>query len=393
MAVDDYDFAPLYPAETEAAIRARWDGWANEGITVADAERWTDVREGGYFQLSTQPGVREAARTYDLIGTEVVAAAHPLWAWESYLDDHAEVQNVVRLPATYATGDAVFAGANGTVIPIGTGVGVAPADPDADAPEFETTGAGTIAGGTVTVPIRAQLPGAQGNVAALSITAVLTPIPGVTVSNPAQTAGGADTETDDALRSRLLEVYGGESGGWNVRLYKIASRAFSAAIGRVTVIPLWNGPNTVKVVITDAAGQPLDAGTVTGLQNFLDPVAGQGHGEVTIGATVTVVTATALNIAVVAPVELEAGYSLDGFGGTVALRQALTDAIEAYVESVESGGEVVRQQVIGRIATVQGVHDVGAVTLNGSAANVAIPADPARVPVLSPAPVFSEVVL
>ncbi|HEX7088721.1 MAG TPA: baseplate J/gp47 family protein [Longimicrobiales bacterium] len=385
MALDTYDFEPLFPEETEAAIRARWNEWANEGLTPDQVDQWTDTREGSFFQVVTEPGVRESARSYQRMD-EVVAAAHPLWAWESYLDDHAEVQDVQRLPAEYASGVVTFSGPVGTVIPSGTPVGVEPPTPDADAPEYEVTVGGVVgAGGTVDLPIRATEPGSAGNVAPLAITALLSQdagLAGVSVVNADQTIGGEDTETDEALRERLLEVYGGEPGGWNVRLYKIVSRAYSAAIGRVTVVPLWDGPNTVKVIITDRAGQPLPAELVTGLQNFLDPVAGKGHGQVTIGAQVTVETAAALNIVVAGTVEFEAGYSWDGYGGTVALGDAITDAVEAYVESVESGGEVVIKQVEGRVTSIPGVHDLSGLTLNGAAVNVPVPANPARVPVL-----------
>lgn len=385
MALDDYDFSPLFPEETEAAIRARWDAWANEGITEDQAEAWTDTREGSFFQVCTEPGVREGARSYQRMD-EVVMAAHPLWAWESYLDDHAEVQNVQRLAAEYASGVVTFSGPNGTVIAAGVGVGVEPATPDSPAPEYEVTVGGTIVGPSVDLEVRATEAGGAGNVGPGAVTALLTQdaaLAGVTVENADAMTGGADTETDEALRARLLEVYGGEQGGWNVRLYKIASRAFSAAIGRVTVIPLWDGANTVKVVITDAAGQPLPNDIVDGLQAFLDPIPGMGHGEVTIGAQVTVVTATALAIAVAGTVEFEPGYSWDGFGGTVALGDPIEESIEAYVESVESGGEVVVKRVEGRVTVVTGVHDVSDLTLNGVAANVAIPADPARVPTLT----------
>lgn len=51
------------------------------------------------------------------------------------------------------------------------------------------------------------------------------------------------------------------------------------------------------------------------------------------------------------------------------------------MESQPSGGEVVRAQVQARLARVVGVHDVGNVLINGGG-NVAIPSNPARVPVV-----------
>ena len=100
---------------------------------------------------------------------------------------------------------------------------------------------------------------------------------------------------------------------------------------------------------------------------------GRGGGKAPIGHVVVIKTATALLVDVTATVEVEEGYSLDGFGGTIALQAAIEASLREYVDRVEPGGEIVRAQIIGRIAAVEGVHDVGSVTLNGISANLAVP--------------------
>lgn len=494
MAEEFIDFLPLYADQTEAVIRARWDAWANEGLTVDQVSEWTDTRQGSFFYIATQPGVREAARIYDLMGSEVPAASNPLWAWEQYLDDHAAVVDVDRTGSTVAEGDVVFTGVAGTIIPAGFTVTVTPAADTEEPPEFATILAGTIpaaaaapaglsatvqTGGTLTFSttyryvvtalddagetiasaevngviaasgllrqilldwadtpsavsynvyrktgatgppydflvnvsastftdtgaiatngaihppvanttglklkrhVVATEAGIKANVGAGAVNAFSTPpADGLTVTNPSAMAGGAETQTDDALRDRVLDAYVGRGAG-NVKDYERWGLE-EPGVGRVVVLPLWSGAGTVKVVIMTAAGGAVSSTIIASLQARLDPVAGLGHGLAPIGAVVTVDTATALNITVDAPLEPEPGYSLDGFGGTIAIAQRIKDAVEKYVESVGPGGEVVRAQVAGRIANVVGVHDVDLanVKLNTLAANVAIPAAPPRI--------------
>jgi uncharacterized phage protein gp47/JayE len=381
---DLLDFLPLFPDDDEEAIWARMRAWANEGLDpVADAEQWVDTREGSHWQVNLAPAVRELARLYDLAGTEVPAAGFPVWAWGDYLDDHAEVQDIFRLEATPAAGWALFTGAEGEVIAAGTVVGVEPTDPDEEAPEFEVTVGRTIdAGGVILLPIRARVAGEAGNVGATAITVPSTPSPGVTVTNAEATTGGTEPESDEALRERVLGAYTGQGAG-NRRDYQRWAGAW-AGVGRVTVIPLWNGPGTVKVIVTTASGDPLTPEAVAAIQADLDPNPGMADGQAPVGAHVTVTTAIARAIDIGATIEFESGFSLDGFGGTVALRADLLARLGEYVERVESGGEVVVSQLAGLIATTPGVHDAAVTSLEGITppVNLAISADPAEAPQL-----------
>jgi uncharacterized phage protein gp47/JayE len=383
---DSLEFLPLFPEETEAAILERMEAWANEGLDPAvDVDQWVDTREGSHWSTAVTPCAREIARVYDRMGTEVPMSAMVIWAWGAYLDDLAQVWQIERLAATPAEGVVRFVGPVGTVIGAGTVVGVPPAGPDEDAPSFEVVVGGTIPGssgeGELELQVRALEAGKEGNVAAGAITAPQTPLPGVAFANEAATEGGTDVETDEALAKRLLEQFAGKGGG-TVRDYRVWAKERSG-VGEVTVVPAWEGPNTVLVIVTDSTGNPTSAETVTLLQNELDPVAGKGSGKAPVGAAVTVQTAAVLNVTIDVTLDFEDGYSLDGFGGTIAREAQIKQAVETYIETVRSGDELVRSQVTGRIAVVPGVHDVGKVKINGSEANLAIPAAPPKVPKLT----------
>jgi len=373
-----YDFLPLFPEETEEAVRARWRAWANEGLTPENVEEWTDVREGSFWYIATAPGIQEAARIYDLMGTEFPAAGFPVWAWGDYLDDHGATVRLERLAAVAAEGEVTFSGTDGIIIGAGTVVAVEPTTAEEEPREYEVQTGGTIAGGEITLPVTATTPGSGGNAAAGAVTLPVSALPGVTsISNADPIVGGTDPETDEALRERLLAAYEGRGPGTQ-RDYEVWARAYGG-VGRATVVPLWNGPGTVLVIALTADGDPVSATVVDGLQGLLDPVAGTGAGDAPVGPTVTVTTAVAVNVDVDATVELEGGYSLDGAGGTVDLTAAITAAVRPYLEGVQPGSEIVLAQVAARIITVPGVHDVGGVELDGSPANLTLTSDPAQV--------------
>lgn len=378
------DFLGLYVDQTEDVILSRLIDWANEGLDpTIDAGAWVDTREGGHWRTCIMPVVREFARLYDLAGSEVPMSGIVLWSWGTYLDDLAAVWDVARFAATPATGSLVFSGPNGTVISAGVTVSAAPSTPDDPVAEFTVIADVTIAAGTADASIQAREPGIAGNVGADAITAPVTPLPGgVTFTNPDPTTGGTDPESDDHLRGRLLAATAGKGPG-AVRDY-IRWATDWGGVGSVKVVPLWDGPGTVMVMVADPNGLPVATGIVTSLQNDLDPVAGKGEGTAPVGATVTVDTSTVLNITLAGHLDYELGYSWDGFGNTVAVGPDAQAAIVAYLLTIPPGGEVVLSQVQGLLATTRGVHDVTGLTLNGAAANVAVGLSPPQTPQLVP---------
>jgi uncharacterized phage protein gp47/JayE len=383
VAIDDQTIlgvTPLFPNETEDVIAARYEQWANEGLSPEDADEWTDVRAGSYWHLTTRQCIRQDARIYDVMGTDFVAACFPLWSWGEYLDDIAGGQKIFRNAATPAKGIVTFTGIPGTEIEPGTTVAVEGPAEQVEGKEYEVTEGGEIPeGGSISLHVEALQAGAVGDAPAAAVTLLQSELGGVeAVTNEEPIVGGSDPEDDESLRERLIEARDGEGPG-NQRDYRIWSRAFSAEIGRVVVIPLWNGPGTVLVIVLTATGDPVSAETVDALQNFLDPVAGLGEGEAPVGPTVTVATAEVLEVDISALVEFEAGYSLDGAGGTIALREAIETAIAVPVEASQPGSEVVLQSIVAAVMSIGGVHDVGEVELNGKAENIALSADPAEV--------------
>ena len=225
---------------------------------------------------------------------------------------------------------------------------------------------------TNTVGIEAAEAGSAGNVAAQAISQLVTPIEGIaSVSNAEATSGGADVETDELLSERVVLEFSTRPGAGTVNDYERWARGY-APIGYATVTPLWAGPGTVRLMVTDQSNSPVAVSVVAGLQNLLDPTPGMGMGQAPIGAIVTVATPSTLAVTPVATLTLLAGYSLDGTSGTIAVRSNIESAIKGYIDKLPPGDDVIWHNVRAQFFKVPGVLDVPSLTLNGTSANLTI---------------------
>lgn len=376
---DVADFTPIFQ-ETVDRIRTRVDADANAGLLPSDPA-FLDTTPGGFYFDTTGALILEIDRMWDSFGSEMVAAMFPAYAWGTYLDEHGITVGLIRKDAAPAAGTVTFTGTAGTFIATGTQVATPQPDPDSPPVVYATTGPATIpGGGSIAVAVQAVVAGTAGNQPAASVTVLLSPVAGITaVANAAAMSGGADVEADEAFRDRILLAYQGALGSGTVADYQSWALA-EPGVGHVKVQPLWNGAGTVRVIVTDANNQPVPGAVVTSLQAKLDPVAGQGAGLAPIGATVTVTTPTTVTANVSATITPKAGYSLDGAGGTIAMRSDLTSSVTAYLRSLLPGESVILLHVSASLFEVEGVLDASAVQINGAAANLSIGATQVAVP-------------
>lgn len=238
---------------------------------------------------------------------------------------------------------------------------------DADRAPSETN----TTGGRRTLRIVANDTGTESNVGAGAVTVLLAGVSGVdSVTNAAPITGGSDIESDSALRDRLLlEFRPGGSG--TVNDYERWALA-NEQVGRATVVPIWDGPGTVKVIIMTADGYPASPVVVSEVQATLDPLPGQGGGLAPIGATVTVTTPDLLAVSVGASVIFESGYSLDGTNGTIATRDEIEARLYDYVDKLNPESNVILNHVEAQFFKVTGVFNVEDVTINGNAEDLAV---------------------
>ncbi|MEJ0020739.1 MAG: baseplate J/gp47 family protein [Acetobacteraceae bacterium] len=201
----------------------------------------------------------------------------PDMAESDYLARWATIFAVPKKPAAAATGAAVFSGGSGD-LPIPSALPLLAPD---GVTQLATTSSGVIptGGGSITLPIAAPQPGAAANLATGAILTLGQAIAGVSptaiVADPG-TTGGADDESDDAWRARvLLRVRTPPQGGASVDY--LAWALAQPGVTRAWVFPLNRGAGTVDVAFVmdgrpNIIPQPADVVAVQSAIDRLRPV-------------------------------------------------------------------------------------------------------------------------
>lgn len=193
----------------------------------------------------------------------------PDTAETTYLDRHASLWLAVpRKAASYAVGTAQFSGSDGITIPAGTVL------IRADGVEYETDADVTIAAGVANAAITALEAGQNGNAAASIPLALSSPIAGVNSSvvvTALALTGGADQESDDDLRARVIgriqnPPHGGSKSDYETWALEVPG------VTRAWVYDQELGPGTVtlRFVRDDDASLIPDAAEVLAVQTYID---------------------------------------------------------------------------------------------------------------------------
>lgn len=186
-----------------------------------------------------------------------------------HLDRWASIWGVTRKAASPAAGSVTFTGTTGVTIPAGTLL------QRVDGQQFKTTADATLAAGTVNASVVALTSGAASNTAAATAINLVSPVAGVnsagSVAAPGL-SGGADAETDSALRGRLLSrIQSPPKGGAQDDYVSWALEM--SGVTRAWVYPAELGPGTVTVRFVrdnDAGSIIPDASEVAAVQAHLD---------------------------------------------------------------------------------------------------------------------------
>lgn len=316
-----------------------------------------DKREGSVIYDALAPAAVELMHIYIELDANLQLAYAGTSSGE-YLERRTAEMAVERQSATKARRKGLFYGSNNTLldIPIGSRFSV------------ETLNYMTLSKKTTGEYImECETPGTIGN-RPMGNMLPIDYIPGLVRAELIDViVEGQDEETDERLLERYqLRVRKPATSG---NVYQYQQWALEVpGVGGSKVFPLWNGPGTVKVVIVDTDKRPAGAALVTEIAQYIETVR-------PIGAAVTVVSAVGKTINVTANVVLAAGYSLQS------VVNGFTKAVSDYLKSVAFAMSYVSQAKIGTILLgVSGVLDYSNLTLNGSAANIALAAE--EIPIL-----------
>ncbi|ROH88673.1 baseplate J/gp47 family protein [Stagnimonas aquatica] len=238
------------------------------------------------------------------------------------LEGWASIWGVTRKQPTGASGTATATGASGVLIPAGTRLQSA-----AGAVYSVDVDVSTVAGAAV-LQLTAVEVGSLGNQPAGAVlTWVNTPtgLASTATVDADGLAGGANLESDDGLRARLLARIQAPGHGGNAADY-LNWALEVPAITRAWVFPLYDGPGTVRLYVANDAytGAELAAGgDVTAAQAYIDALK-------PVTADVEVVAPTA------APIDLTLSITPD----TAETRAAVEAALQELLlrEPVPEGG-------------------------------------------------------
>jgi len=170
---------------------------------------------------------------------------------------------------------------------------------------------------------------------------------------------GEDEETDEDLRSRFYNRVKFPATSGNANHYKLWALEV-AGVGDVKVLPLWNGPGTVKVVVVNSNKQPASEDVVNAVVQHIEE-------NRPIGAQVTVQSAQPLTINISANIVRDANYTLEQ------VKTNVSNKITEYLKNIAFRQNFVSYAAIGSLMLDNtGVLDYSNLTVNGGTTNIVI---------------------
>ncbi|NLF35065.1 MAG: baseplate J/gp47 family protein [Clostridiales bacterium] len=290
-------------------------------------------------------------------GDWVLRQCFPQTAEGDYLDRHAALRALTRREAAKAQGVIRFSvgEAMSADRPIQAGVVCM----TAGLVRFETTQEAVLKAGELwtDVPARAVEAGSAGNVAAETVRFLSVAPVGVSAcTNPAGFAGGADQESDEALRQRVLESFKRLPNGANAAFYEQGALSFEG-VAAAKALARNRGTGTVDVVVSTATGLP-SAELLAALTAYLGE-----RREIAVDVGVLAPAPVAIDVTVgVAP---QPGVDSAG------VLDAAEHALRGYFDGTLLGQDILRARLGAVIFSVGGVENY---TITAPAQDVAISA-------------------
>ena len=327
-----------------------------------------DKSQGQHPYNYTRPTAMIASELCQQTLPEIIKLIFPMYAYGEWLDYHAQMRGISRRPATASSGTLQLTVTKNTNIPAGSQFSTASVDGQPSV-VFETTqGKFNLPEGTTEIPVKCTQTGTVGNVIAGTVIFKLSQISGVTaVTNQEAITGGTEEEDDDSLRARIVWLDQSQSVSYvgSVADYKRWSSEVPG-VGGVTVIPAQDDSGLVTLVITDSNGDPANEEIC---QNVYDYIMSPADPELRLTAPnvkLSVIPPTITELFISATVEVGTGSSLD------AIKTAFIEAVQAYLDTARSDGEVRYTQIGKILAGISGVYDYDALTLNSGTTNISI---------------------
>lgn len=238
-----------------------------------------------------------------------------------YLERWGTIWGVLRRAAAPADGQVTMTTAVGSVIPAGTLLKAFDGQEYATASEVTATGTSTV------VNVTAVVAGAAGNRTTVQTLNLVSPVAGVQPTGTAgELSGGADAETDDSLRTRLLaRIQNPPHGGAAADYVAWALEVAGVTRAWVYANELGLGTVSVRFMRDDDASPIPDSAEVADVQAYIaarKPVTAQ--------------------LTVIAPVAVPLNMTIDVTPDNATVRAAIESEVRDFIRRESEPGGTLR---------------------------------------------------
>lgn len=328
--------------------------------------------QGDFFWDATRPAAEEKSELVQVKLQHMLRLAFPQTSYGQFLEFLGEMKGVFKHPPTKATGPITIVGTKGTVIRKGHTVGTIAAD-DKPSIEFKVLEEVEVdETEKVTVKVECLEPGIKGNVAKHTIKVLSKEINGVKgIDNPEDFRNGTEIEDEEKYRDRVLEAFRNEPLSGAPRDYKRWAKEVPG-VGGTYVIPEWNGPGSVKVLVLDANGEPAQEELLRKIRKHIIDEYENGKntedGLSPIGALVTIEAPEIIDIDISLKVEFDSNRDKDE------VVKDIEKHIKSYLSSIDIKGIVTYKAIEGLLGSMiirkEGILDYSDLLMNGSTENI-----------------------
>lgn len=332
-----------------------------------------DDMPGGFPYDFTMPTAIEKSELIQFHLVRTLMLMFPQYAWGNWLDLHAAAAGIERRPAGYASGSVTVTGDPGTVIPDGA-IFCTEATDSTPALEYAADSMAIIPEfGSVTVEVTAVEAGRESNTKKNTVVFALTSIKGLsTVNNPDDITGGTDVESDEDLLERIEEENfrdGATFIGNDSDYIRWAKEV--VGVGDCIVVPTWNGPGTVKLIIVDSNGEPANARLIEAVyDHIVSPHDRSLRLLPTACAELTVEAATTKKISYTCT-----GLVYDDTTDIPTIVSQFKELVMKEYSEAKVEGILVYNQVRPLITDIPGVSDFDTFLMNGAEENIPLSND------------------
>ena len=321
---------------------------------------------GGFPYDFTKPAAIELSEFINYHMVRALMIAFPQFAWDEWLDLHGRQVHLTRHEAECASGFVEVAGIAGTVIPSGT-IFCTPATNDSPALEYISNEDSIIeSDGIAIISVTAVTSGTISNVAANTICMMAKPDKNIlSVTNKEPITGGTERESNNAYYDRIAAEYD-SSMTYLGNDSDYIRWAKEAGAGDCIVVPAYDGPGTVKLVLVDRNGEPANNTLIQEVYHYIvSPDDRTKRLLPTACAKLVCVAATTVNINYICT-----GLSIDETTTIEQIKKDFKEAVMKIYDKAKNDSILRYNDVRPLISAINGVKDFDTFMINDNIVNI-----------------------